>query len=284
MFSIFAMQRLSFMHRLRVVTALGWSDFTLKYRGSVLGYLWSFLVPLVKFLVILHIFRPFASQIPFYPLYLFLGIILWEHFAMTTSACISLPHDKEAVIKKMPLPRILLVFSVGWMHCIILATYVIMFLLFSVAMGADLRAVALLYLPILFLQTTLLALGIGMMLGSYSLKFRDIPHLWGVLLQIFFWLTPVMYAYQPHAPVLADAQTLVSGGIPLTLWSWFDVFIRFQPLSLLMHDARRVLLYPGTLGIPSALHIGILTLILAVIFSAGVLVFLRRSPHFLEEY
>jgi ABC-type polysaccharide/polyol phosphate export permease len=278
------MQRLSFLRSGRIVLALGWSDFLLKYRGSFLGYLWSFVVPLVKFLVILHIFRPFAADIPFYPLYLFLGLLLWEHFSLTTSACINMPQDKAMIIKKVPFSRLLLMFSVGWMHLIILITYLCIFFLFSVLLGHGIPVSTFVYLPFLLLQSTLIALGIGMLLGSYSLKFRDIAHLWGVILQIFFWLTPIMYAYRPSAPILADAQQLLATGLPLSLWSWLDIFIRFQPLSILIHDARRAILYPDTMGMPSLQHIVLFTLICAAIFYAGVIVFRRRSPHFIEEY
>lgn len=278
------MQSVSFLHSLRIILALGWADFVLKYRGSFLGYLWSFIVPLVKFLVILHIFRPFTSHISFYPLYLFFGILLWEHFAMTTSACISMPYDKESIIKKMPLPRILLIFAIGWTHCIILSTYILMFLLFSVAMGVVISISAAFYILLLFIQSTFLSLGVGMILGSYSLKFRDVPHIWGVLLQILFWLTPVMYAFQPNAPILSDVRNLVSGGMFLNIWNVLDSIIRFQPLTLIMHDARRVLLYSQTLGMPTMTHSFLLTLLLAILCMIGVFIFLRRSPYFIQEY
>ena len=76
------MQSASFgwTHSLRIVVEMGWSDFFLKYRGSVLGFLWSLAFPITRFLVILHIFRPFTKGIEFYPLYLFLGIVVWEYF------------------------------------------------------------------------------------------------------------------------------------------------------------------------------------------------------------
>lgn len=267
-----------------VVLALGWSDFLLKYRGSFLGYLWSFIVPMVKFLVILHIFRPFVGDIPYYPLYLFLGLILWEHFSATTLACIQMPLDKSTIIKKVAFPRILLMLSVGWMHIVILSTYMCIFFLFTTLVGPGIPWSAVLYLPLVFLQASLIGVGVGMILGSYSLKYRDIPHLWNVILQIFFWLTPIAYAYQPSAPVLEDATNMIHAGIPLSLWNLFDVFIRFQPLSLLIHDARRAMLYPSTLAVPSLFHIVSFTAICVVIFVIGTCLFNRRSPYFMEEY
>lgn len=278
------MQHLSFLRAARVVIALGWADFILKYRGSVLGYLWSFIVPLVKFVVIFHIFRPFTGDIPYYPLYLFLGILLWEHFALVTTACINMPTDKAMIIKKVPFSRLLLMFSVGWTHLMILLTYICIFLIFSVVFQRGLHPQSLIYLPLLLVQASLLGMGVGMLLSSYSLRYRDIPHLWTVILQMLFWLTPVMYAYNPGAPLLADIRSMFQTGIPWSLWSVFDAFIRFQPLSILIHDARRVMLYPDTLGVPSFVHLGSFTIVCMLIFIAGALLFRARSPRFIEEY
>jgi ABC-2 type transport system permease protein len=274
----------SFLQSFRVVLAQGWADFLLKYRGSFLGYLWSFIVPLVKFLVILHVFGRYTQEIQLYPLYLFLGIILWEHFSLLTSACIQLPQDKALIIKKVAFPRALLVLSTGWMHMIILATYCIIFFAFSLYFTGSIPLSAVLYLPIVMLQSSLIALGVGMILGSYALKFRDIQHLWGVLLTILFWLTPIMYQFRPDAPLLADAKAIFTSSLSLSLWNIFDLFIRFQPLSILIHDAQRSMLYPETLGIPSAVHIIGFTLICALIFSIGLWIFQRRSPYFIQEY
>ncbi len=278
------MQSFRFLQSAHVVLALGWSDFLLKYRGSILGYFWSFIFPLVKFLVILHIFRPFASSIPFYPLYLFLGIVLWEHFSLLTVACIHLPQDKALIIKKIAFPRFLLALSTGWMHIIILLTYLCIFFLFCLLIGNGIQISALWYLPILLLQTTLIGLGIGMSLGAYALKYRDIQHLWNVILTVLFWLTPIMYAFRPNAPVLQDVQSLLTQSFALSLWNLFDTFIRFQPLSILIHDARRAMLYPDTLGVPSLFHISVFTAICAIIFLIGLWIFNRRSPYFIQEY
>lgn len=269
---------------MHVVFAMGWADFVLKYRGSALGYLWSLVVPLVKFLVMLHVFRPFVSDIPYYPLYLFLGLILWEHFSLTTSACIGMLQDKAAIIKKVIMPRVLLILAVGWTHIIILCTYLLIFFSFCLFLGAGIPVVTLWYLPLLLVQSTFIALGIGMILSSYALKYRDIQHLWGVLLQVIFWLTPIMYAYKPDATLFSDLKTLLSGTHTLSFWSIFDIFIRFQPLSILTHDARRAFLYSAELNVPSWVHIGAFTATCAILFAAGFLVFQNRSKYFIEEY
>lgn len=270
-------------HSLRVVLAMGFSDFILKYRGSFLGFLWSFIIPLVKFIVIFHVFSPFINGIPSYHLYLFLGIILWEHFSLITSGCMSMLHEKASIIQKVVFPRILLILSVGWTHTLILLSYFIIFLCIALIMGTA-PTWGFLYIPLLFLQATLLGLSIGMILSSYALKYRDLQHLWGVILQVFFWLTPIIYPYKPQAPLAEDFANLFSGSLHVSFWSFFDIFIRFQPLSILLHDARRSILYPDTLGIPTLFHAVGFSIVCLLFFAGAVVVFQRRSRYFVQEY
>lgn len=276
-------RRFGLQQTLRVVCAMGWSDFTLKYRGSLLGYLWSLIVPLTKFVVILHVFRPYVGQsIPSYPLYLFLGIVLWEHFAMTTTTCMSVLLEKASLVQKVAFPRIILMFSVGWLHLIILSTYLLIFFLTGWAIGTRFTWESL-YVVITVLQATLLALGVGMILSSYSLKFRDIPHLWFVILQIFFWLTPIAYPETLVGPVGESLRNFIRTFQP-SLWSLLDAIIRFQPISLVLHDVRRAVLYAGSVGMPSLTHAVATTVICLLVFCAGIIIFQRRSRYFVQEY
>lgn len=278
-----AVSRFTVRQGLNVVLAMGWADFLLKYRGSVLGYLWSFVAPLVKFLVMLHVFRRYVD-IPYYHLYLFLGLILWEHFSHTTTACIGMLDTKATIIKKVLMPRILLIMSVGWMHMIILLTYVSIFLIVGVITGMRIPPSLIYYMPITLIHATLIALGVGMFLSAFSLRYRDLQHLWVVGLQVLFWLTPIMYQYKPSAPLLSDIRNLFSGSMSLSFWSAFDIFIRFQPLSILIHDARRAFLYPDTMGVPSAIHVIAFTGVCCAVFLTGAMVFQRRSRYFIQEY
>lgn len=268
----------------RIVFALGWADFMLKYRGSVLGYLWSFLGPLVQFIVILTVFRPFIGEtIPRYPLYLFLGIIVWEHFSLTTSACVSVLYDKMGMMQKVSFPRILLPLSVGWTHLIIFLTRFVIFVIFASLLGVQ-PGWSYIWMFIVFLHMTLFALGIGMAVSAYGVRFRDVPHLWGVALQILFWLTPVLYPAFNAGPVMQELSQMLSQSFSFTAASVLTAFIRFQPLSLILYDARRVLLYPDSLGVPSSAHLFLLTVISSAFFLAGAILFTRRSRYFVQEY
>lgn len=268
-------------HSLHLILALGWADFKLKYRGTLLGYAWSLIPPLVKFLVILYVFTPFVgSAIRQYPLYLFLGLIIWEHFVLTTTSCISMLREKSSMIQKIAFPRLILVFAVGWTHLLIFASHLIIFFLFAFILHASFAWTVLLLLLIVC-QMTLLALGLGMILSSYSLKFQDIRHLWDVLLQVLFWLTPITYPIHVSAPLGAGAFLSASKGgfFPGML----HAFVALQPVSVILFDARRILLYPQD-GVPSILHIVVFSALYLVIFLIGARMFMRRSRYFIQEY
>jgi ABC-type polysaccharide/polyol phosphate export permease len=263
---------------------LGWEDFILKYRGSVLGYLWSLAGPIVRFLVILYVFGPLVHDtIPLYPLYLFLGIVIWEHFAVTTTGCMNMLFDKEGIIQRMPFPRILLIYAVGWTNLVIFISHLMIFFVFGLFMGLPLSWY-LLELPLIMVQMSLIALGIGMGLAAYCLKYRDIAHMWNVGIQILFWLTPVMYRYAGRiAPWTALHEVFLRPGMK-SLHLLVSSFVHTQPLAIIINNARSITLYPATSGTPTALHMIGLTLFCCIIFFIGKRLFDLRSPYFTQEY
>ncbi len=271
-------------HMAHIVLAIGWSDFTLKYRGSFLGYLWSLAAPLLRFLVILYVFQPLVGpKVPHYPLYLFLGLIIWDYFSSTTLGCMNMLHDKASIIQKIVFPRFLLILAVGCTSGIVFLTHFAIFVVFLWLQGTALTW-EYLYLVPLLAQMTMMALGIGMLLSSYCLKYQDIRHIWEVSLQALFWMTPVTYLYVTKDSLGREAASLLVRGVRVPLHRIPDLFIRFQPLSVLMNDARRVFLYGDLQGIPAPVHMLAFTAACAILFTCGLLLFLRRSRYFLQEY
>ncbi len=268
---------------IRIIWVMGWSDFFLKYRGSVLGYVWSFLAPLLRFLVILYVFQPLLGpNIPQYPLFLFLGLIFWEYFCNTTNGCMWMVLDKSSILSQIAFPRLLLIFAVGWTNTIIFFTHFIIFCVFGFFYGVSFSFSAL-FIFVVILQTLLFSLGVGMVLCSYSLKFQDIRHIWEVTLQILFWLTPITYSGLFGAPIVRQSLEyfLENVSSPKVL---VDLFIQLQPLAVLIYDARRILLYPLAQGLPGLFHMTILTVICWIFFRIGYKIFRKRSKYFLEEY
>lgn len=276
--------RFTLRRSIRTVFSVGWSDFVLKYHGSFFGYLWSLIGPLVKFFVIYFVTRRFANgDIHQFPLYLFLGIIIFEHFSNTTNGCISMLRSKQSIISKMAFPRILLIFMVGWTNMIVFMTYFLIFIGIGLYFGVH-PSWTYVYLPVVLLQMTMVALGVGMLLSAYALKFRDIEHLWGLIVQVLFWLTPIFYSYELNAPLWQSfKEEFLNVGSVSMAWL-FEMFIQFQPLSIIITDARRITLYQEVIGVPSWIHFGVFTAICLPIFLIGVWVFQYRSQYFVQEY
>lgn len=271
-------------HSLRVIVAVGWSDFLLKYRGSVLGYFWSLISPVAKFLVILYALGPYVQRsIPHYAFYLFLGIIVWEYFVVTTTSCMSMLEEKASIIQKLVFPRLLLILMVGWTNLLVFLTHLFIFLSFVWFFDLGWSWVQW-YVLLLLLQMSLIALGVGMILSAYCLRYRDIHHLWAIATQIFFWLTPITYAYNADRPVGEAFVLLLQNPGISSLHDFFDVIVQFQPMSLLMNDMHRVLLYPVERGIPSWTHAVGFTAVCVLIFATGAWLYKKRSPYFIEEY
>lgn len=277
-----ASNRYTLRHSIHLVLAMGWADFVLKYRGTTFGYLWSLIPPLTKFLAILYVLGPFvSSSIPHYPMYLFLGLIIWDHFVMTTSSCMAALRSKSALIQKIVFPRIIIMLAVGWTHFIIFFTQFLILLLFMIILHIPLTW-AIFFMPVVVIQMTLLALGIGMILSSYSLRFQDIRHMWDVALQVLFWLTPITYPLVLRGTVAHEAMASIAGHSSLP-WGFLHAFITLQPLSVVMYDARRVLLYPID-GIPTFMHILVFSLLYVMIFALGAWIYTRRSRYFIQEF
>lgn len=267
--------RFTLMHGAKLVLALGWSDFVLKYRGSVLGYLWSLLVPLSRFIVILIVLRPFVAHgDPSYPLALLLGLLLWDFFSGATNACIATLREKSDLIQRIAFPRIIIELSAIWTQSIVILCHVSLFILLAWGMGTPPSLRTLAMIPILFCGA-LLSLGIGAMLASISLKYRDIPHLWQSVLQIFFWLTPVAYPASSLTHALQELSIL-----PPTVRTALTDIMTVQPLSIFIETARSALLHSALPSTTSILVACIISMLWAIV---GVMLFRTRSAHFLEE-
>src|SRR4051794_31385362 len=97
-----------------MVRELALTEFKLKYQGSIFGYLWSLMKPLAVFGVLYLVFSVFiriGSDIPNYPVYLLLGIVMWNYFAESTSNAMRSIVDKGDLIRKVYFPRIVILFA-----------------------------------------------------------------------------------------------------------------------------------------------------------------------------
>jgi len=247
------------------------TDFKLRYQGSVLGYAWSLLRPLMLFLILYIVFVKFlklGAGIPHYPIYLLLGIVLWTFFSEMTSQSLGSIVGRGDLIRKIRIPRWMIVVSSSISALINLGLNMIIVLVFMMINRVEPMSTAI-FFPIILIEIYLFALGVSLFLAAAFVKYRDMSYIWEVCLQALFYLTPILY--------------------PLTVITnvTFQKLLLLNPMAQAIQDARNVLVTKETITIAevygtSMIRILSLGTVIAVLIF-GVLYFKREAKHFAEN-
>lgn len=168
-------------------------DLKIKYRRSVLGYLWSLLNPLMMMTVLTIVFSSFFRfDIPNYPVYLLTGQLLFNFFAESTNMAMTSVIANAGLIKKVYLPKYIfpisrIISSFVTMIFSLLALFIVI-----AATGMHLGVYAFFaFLPLIYVL--IFSLGVGLFLSVAALYFRDVIYLYGVILTILSYATPIFY-------------------------------------------------------------------------------------------
>jgi len=247
------------------------TDFKLRYQGSVLGYAWSLLRPLLLFLILYVVFVKFlrvGGDIPHYPVYLLLGIVMWNFFAEMTSQSLGSIVGRGDLIRKIRIPRWIIVISSSISALINLMLNLIVVAVFMVANNVGLLETSFL-LPIILFQVYVFALGVSLFLAALFVKYRDISYIWEVIMQGAFYLTPILYP------------------ISIITNEHFRQLLFMNPMAQAIQDARYAVVTHDTLTITHAFHGGperLIPLAMTVIaLIGGILYFRSRAKYFAEE-
>jgi ABC-2 type transport system permease protein len=170
-------------------------DFRLKFFGSALGYVWQLMKPLLLFGVMLFVFTKavrLGTGVAEYPVVLLSGIVMFTFFAESTATAVSSVVDREALVRKIHFPRLVIPISVvltAYFNLVLNYTAVVIFML---ARGVEIRWSWLELIPlVLFLG--LFATGLAMILSSLFVRFRDVRPIWEVVLQAIFYGSAIFY-------------------------------------------------------------------------------------------
>lgn len=168
-------------------------DLKVKYRRSVLGYLWSLLNPLLMMSVMSYVFSAvFQSTIPNFPLYLICGQTLWNFFSESTGMAMYSVLQNASLIKKVYIPKFIFPISRILSSFVTMSFSLAAILIVMLFTRARLSwAMLLFWVPLTFLF--LFCCGVGLVLAALSVYFRDITHLYGVLTLAWMYATPVFY-------------------------------------------------------------------------------------------
>lgn len=209
------------------------TDFKLRYQGSILGYAWSLLRPLFMFLILYLVFAVIfkvGKDIPNYPIYLLIGIVLWNFFQEVTSQSLGSIVGRGDLIRKIRIPRWMIVVSASIGALINLALNLAVVLVFVFVSGMDLLATSVL-LPLFILEIYIFALGVGLLLAALFVRYRDISYIWDVFIQAGFYATPILY--------------------PISLINNVNIqkLVFLNPMAQTIQGARNVLVTPEAITI-----------------------------------
>jgi ABC-2 type transport system permease protein len=196
------------------------SDIRIKYKNSALGIFWSMLSPAFTLGVYYMVFSFFLKNgIPNFVIYLFSGLIVWNLFQNSINAATGIIVDRAALVKKVSFPREILALSNVGAAVVYFLVQLVILVIFVSALRHAPAWHFMLILPIAFLSLYLFTSALAIIMSAVNVYLRDTRHLMEVILQLWFWLTPVVYSYENSiAPRLSrHGLTLVYFLNPVTL-------------------------------------------------------------------
>ena len=251
----------TFSYRMDLLRALVDRDMKLMYKRSTLGVAWTLISPLLELLVFIFVFQVVIKiDIPQYSSYVFTGLLVWNWFQNSLFQATGVIISSRALIRQPGFPTAILpitVVTTGLIHLVLALPILVIFLLVD---GAKLTPLVLL-LPLLQLVQFALTVTFAYFLAALNVTFRDTQHTLGVLLQFWFYLTPIFY----------EIKT-----IPGEYWYIYGL----NPMVHIVTCYRQILIW-GTQ--PDWLALIIISAITLGLLPVGYRLFKRQSLRFVEE-
>jgi ABC-2 type transport system permease protein len=216
---------------LRVLGVTALAEFRLKYSGSVLGYFWSVAKPLAYFtmlyLVFGHVFKLNALS-QYYAVSLLVGIVLYTFVADATGLAMYSLVARQSLLRKLVFPRIVIPTAAVLTAGITFLVNLVVVGAFVAAKGVTPRFSWLIVVPLL-VELFVLVLGVSLILSVIFVRLRDIGQVWDLILQLFFYASPIVY------PV---------GYLP----GWARTLAFLNPFTQVLQQIRATVLYPDVAG------------------------------------
>lgn len=186
------------------------TDFKLRYQGSVLGYAWSLLKPLFMFIILYTVFSmvlKVGKGVENFPIYLLLGIVLWGFFTEMTQQSVLAVVARGDLIRKIRIPRWLIIISVSVGALINLALNMVVVGVLAVVRGMDFSLQSL-WLVVFIAEIYVFALGVSFILSALYVRYRDISYVWDIVLQAGFYATPIVYPITTTSNLITNETVL----------------------------------------------------------------------------
>lgn len=233
-----------------------------RYKGSVLGFLWTFINPLLQLLVYTLVFSVILSNnIEGYYLFLFVALIPWIFFSTSLSGGSSCIWAQQDMVKKIYFPReVLPIAFVSSQFVNMLLSFLVVFAVLIIS-GRGINLLALLYLPIIMFVEYLLALSVAFISSAITVYLRDVEYLLGIISMAWQFLSPVMY---PVEQVPDKYRTI----------------FYMNPMTPIIVAYRDILYYKKVPELSTLVHAFTLAIVLLVV---GIFIFSKLKRHFAEE-
>jgi ABC-2 type transport system permease protein len=253
-----------------VASTLAIAGFKMRYYGSLLGYMWSLVRPLLVFAVLYFAMTKilrFGDAIPYYPAYLITALTLYEFFAATTSEAEGSLVANQGMIRTIRIPPLAVPLSVVLRSLLDLTIKLgvvgIVIAISGVPVTSD-------WLQFPFLLAILIVFSVGMsgVLSTLFVNYRDVAPIWDVTLQLMFWGSPIIYTVE---------------SVP----EQYRTVMLMNPLALLMTQIRHAVFDPNALPgwayLPSPAYVLIPAGLIVGSVVAAVVMLRRATPQLAEQ-
>lgn len=247
-------------HNWFVMRSLVSKDFKLKYRRSVLGVAWSVLNPLLMMCVLTAVFSyMFKFNIPNFPLYLILGQVMFDTMSRATTGAMSSIIDAQSLIKKIRIEKMIFPIEKVLFELLNFVISLIAVAIVQAFFRVPPSIYAIAGVPFVVFCVTVLSAGLGLLISALSVFFRDVMHLWGVVITAWTYATPIFYPYEMLEP-------------------WMQQVMLFNPMYHYITYFRSVMMWNAFPGWRETC----LCLVMALItFAVGYVVFRKSESKFI---
>lgn len=246
------------------------TDFKLRFFGSVLGYLWTLIRPLLLFGVIYVVFTEivrFGGDVEHYPVYLLTSIVLFGFFSEATSRGVTSLVARENLLRKIRFPRLVIPLSVALAALFNLLANMVAVFIFVFISGIEPRP-DWIQMPLLIAMLVVLATGVTMLVSALYVRYRDMEPIWEVALQLLFYASPILYVI---TFVPEDFRKLAAS----------------NPIATILTQMRHALIDENAPTAPTVLggwvELMIPVAIVLAIFAVGFWIFFRETPRIAEN-
>lgn len=236
-------------------------DLKVKYKGSTLGFLWSLLNPLLMIVVYTVAFKYVMKiKVPNFPIFLFSALLPWNFLSSTLSMGVTSITENSNLVKKVYFPREVLPLSIVLVNlfhfCLSFLVLIPALLFFKIIPGFSFF-----FLVVIAFFQTLFVLGLTLLASALDVYYKDVKHILEVMLNLWFWLTPIIWPLYLVPEKLQD-------------------YVYLNPFTAFIQAYRDIILHNK---FPDPLILTILVVTGILVFLLGALVFQKKQRRFAEE-